>query len=181
MYINSNLAKFCLLNGVICFTACNASAASNSAILNVTATVVDNTCTPGWPAAGVPVQLGRASLKDFDGAGAVGASKPFELDLKDCGSGSTYVTVTANGTPDTNNQSLFANGSSAGATGVGLGLYGGNDQTTSLLPNGSNSVKYTVMDSKVSMGFIAKLIQSNATKPTSGEFTSIVTLNVAYD
>ncbi|MGP2522370.1 fimbrial protein [Pantoea ananatis] len=170
-----------LLSFTVPCTILTANAASDSANVTVSATVVDNTCTPGWPSSGINVPLGRASLKDFTGTGADGISKAFSLDLKDCGSGSTSVTVTANGTPDSNNQSLFSNSVGSGAEGVGLGLYGGSTQTTLLLPNSGNSVSYQVADGQVTMGFIAKLIQSGATKPTSGEFRSVVTLNVSYD
>ena len=40
-------------------------AASDSATVNITATVVDNTCTPQWSTNGVDVAMGRVSLKDF--------------------------------------------------------------------------------------------------------------------
>lgn len=170
-----------LMSVSIASTAINVYAASDSAKVNVTATVVDNTCTPSWSASGINVPLGRASLRDFTGTGSSGISKPFTLDLEGCGSGSTSVTVTADGTPDATNQTLFGNGTSSGADGVALGLFGGSNQTTQLLPNGGSSVDYQIVDNKVSMGFIAKLIQTKSSAPTAGDFSSVVTLNVAYN
>lgn len=174
-------AKLMLIGLLLACTTVNAQAATDSAQVTVSATVVDNTCTPGWPSTGVQVNLERASLKDFTGTGSIGASKPFQLLLKDCGSGATSVTVTAGGTPDTNNPALFANSAASGASGVGLGIFGASTQETQLQPDGSNNVLYNIEDGKVSMGFVAKLIQSGATKPTSGDFKSVLTLNVAYN
>ncbi|WP_072209177.1 fimbrial protein [Pantoea stewartii] len=170
-----------LLNMSIACAATNVYAASDSANVNVTATVVDNTCTPSWSASGINVPLGRASLRDFTGTGSSGATKFFSLDLTGCGAGAKSVTVTADGTPDGTNQTLFANGSSSGADGVALGLYGGSSQTTQLLPNAGSSVDYPIVDNKVSMGFTAKLIQTKSSAPTSGDFSSVVTLNIAYN
>ena len=170
-----------LMNMFIACAVTDAYAASDSAKVTVTATVVDNTCTPSWSASGIDVALGRASLRDFSGTGSSGATKTFALDLEGCGSGSKSVTVTADGTPDTTNQTLFANATSNGAKGVALGLYGGSTKASQLLPNAGSSVDYQIVDNKVSMGFTAKLIQTSASSPTSGDFSSIVTLNVAYN
>ncbi|KHE01056.1 hypothetical protein NL54_11570 [Pantoea stewartii] len=170
-----------LMNILIACVATDVYAATETAKINVTATVVDNTCTPGWSASGINVSLGRASLRDFTGTGESGAAKTFHLDLEGCGAGAKSVTVTADGTPDGTNQTLFANSTRSGAAGVALGLYGGSTQATQLLPNGSSSVDYAIVDSKVRMDFTAKLIQTSATAPTAGDFSSIVTLNVAYN
>jgi type 1 fimbria pilin len=157
----------------------SSQAASDTASINITATVVDNTCTPQWSTSGVNVEMNRVSLKDF-GGDKVGATKDFTLSLDGCGSGATTVKVTAKGDSDTTDGVLFKNTVSNGATGVGVGIWGDNSQATQMKPDASNSVTYAIENSKVDMKFLAKLMLTGKTAPGTGEVKSVVTMTVDY-
>lgn len=157
-----------------------AGAASDSATVNVTATVVDNTCTPQWSDSGVSVDLNRVSLKDF-GADKIGAEKTFTLSLTDCGSDTTKVVVTASGAEDNTDSRLFSNLESSGATGVAVAIWGDSTQSTQLTPDGLTSAEYTVSNQAVDMTFLARLMQTGDTAPTAGSVKSTVTLTMDYE
>jgi len=157
-----------------------ASAASESASVSVTATVVDNTCTPQWSAAGVTVDMGRVSSNDF-GADKIGAAETFIMSLVNCGSDTSKVTVTATGEEDSVDSSLFANSVADGATGVAVGLWGGPDFSTQLVPNGSISIEYPVVNQSIDMNFKAGLMQTGANAPGAGAVKSVINLTMDYE
>jgi len=157
-----------------------AQAASESATINISATVVDNTCTPDWTSAGKEVNMNRVSVDDF-GSDKIGASQSFTLNLTDCGAGTTKVKVTASGAADASDSSLFSNTLADSATGVGVGVWGGPAQATQLNPAGSNSVEYAVENNAVNMTFLTKLMKTGTTAITAGNLKSIVTLTVDYE
>lgn len=159
-----------------------AQAATATATVNVTATVVANTCTPQWSGAQA-LDVGRASMTDFTGTDAVGASNTLDLKLINCGADTTKVKVTADGTPDNGNGDLFANTESGGATGVAFALFGGDDQNTQLKPKNASNVEYAVDSGSktVDMIFRADLKQLSETPPTSGKVTSAITLTMTYE
>lgn len=169
----------CAFTATLLVPVTSAQAASDSATVNITASVVDNTCTPQWNAGGVDVAMNRVSLLDF-GEDKVAATKNFTLSLANCGAGATTVKVHAVGTSDSVDSTLFNNTAPSGATGVGIGLWGGETQATQLNPDGSNSVEYTIADSKVDMVFLAKLMKSGDATPSVGEVKSTVTMMVDY-
>lgn len=156
-----------------------AIAASDTANVNVTATVVDNTCTPVWSSGDIIVDMNRVSKQDF-GADKIGATKTFDLSLTDCGEDTTRVKVTASGNPSIDS-GLFANMINEGASGVGVGIWGGAEFSTQLMPNGSTSAFYNVNNGEVNMSFLAKLIQVGDTAPSAGEVKSAITLTVDYE
>ncbi|MCU5774373.1 type 1 fimbrial protein [Erwiniaceae bacterium BAC15a-03b] len=162
----------------------NAQAASESATVNITAEVADNTCTPEWGSSEVNVLMGKASQHDFTGKGKVVLSKPFTLKLKDCGDAASQVTVTASGLVDAGDADAFANtlnAESGGAGGVAILLYGGEDQSKKITPNGATPVTYKVISHKVDMNFTAKLEQSSAAAVTAGNVKSVVTMQINYE
>ncbi|MBP2167370.1 type 1 fimbria pilin [Erwinia toletana] len=162
----------------------NTQAASESATVNITAEVADNTCTPEWGSSDVNVQMGKASQHDFNGKGKVVLTKPFTLKLKDCGDAASQVTVIANGMVDSGDADAFANTlstESGGAGGVAILLYGGEGQNKKITPNGATPVIYKVTGHKVDMDFTAKLEQSSAATVTAGNVKSVVTMQINYE
>lgn len=154
-----------------------AQAASDTAQINITATVVDSTCT--LDTSKVPVDLGRAAGRDFAAAGDVGASATFKLHLSNCGADVTKVKVTASGTPDDDNSELFKN--TGAATGVGVAVFGDANQSTQLKPDG-NAVEYDITGQKeADLPFKAELRQSADTKPGTGDVVSVLTLTLTYE
>lgn len=179
MKILKNNTRAGLITVSLLMSVMNAHAASDSATVNITASVVDNTCTPQWSEGGVNVAMNRVSLNDF-GADRVAATKNFTLSLANCGSGATTVKVRAAGTSDMTDSALFRNSAAGGATGVGVGVWGDSAQATQLLPDGSNNVEYTIADNRVDMVFQAKLMKSGVEAPSIGEVNSVVTMMVDY-
>lgn len=155
-----------------------ANAASDSVPVNITATVVNNTCTPDWSVSGVNVDLSRVAVKDF-ASDKVGSTKTFTLNLKDCGSDATKVTVSASGAADSTDASLFSNTVSS-TSGVGVGIWGGASQDTQMKPNGDGSVEYSISNNAANMTFMAKLMQTGDTSPVAGEVKSTVTMTITY-
>ena len=154
-------------------------AATDSATVNITATVVDNTCTPEWTGA-VQVAMGRASARDFTGEGSVGATNTFHLKMKDCGSGTTKVKVKATGTADANTD-LFKNEDASGAAGVALAIFGDASQSTQLKPN-SGEAEYDITGNATpDLAFKAELRQSGTAAPTTGDVKSAITLTITYE
>lgn len=161
------------------------AADATSAVVNMTATVVGQTCTPSWASSdNVSVDLGRVSAKDLVSQGDVGSARPFSLSLTNCDSGVTKVSVTAAGTPDGTDASAFKN--TGDATGVAVTLFGGDDGTQQLMPDGSSSVLYSITGGAAKMPFSAKLIRSAATDVDenkgvkNGSVISTATLYMTY-
>lgn len=156
----------------------NANAASDSVPVNITATVVENTCTPSWELSGMNVDFSRVSVKDF-GVGKAAGQKSFSLSLKDCGANATKVSVTASGSPDGTDSKLFANSVST-TSGVGVAIWGGPSQSTQMTPDGQVSVEYPITDNASTMTFSARLMQSGSTAPVAGDVKSTITMTVTY-
>lgn len=157
------------------------SAATDSAVISIIASVVDNTCTPDWTGV-INVPLGRVAARNFTGAGVVGASDTFNLQLKDCGGDATKIKVTAAGNPDDSNPELFKNEASSGAaTGVAVAIFGDSTQSTQLKP-GSGEAEYDISGNVAPvLTFRAELRQNSDTAPKTGEVQSNVTLTLAYE
>lgn len=174
--VNGISCAFTLLLSAACMQAMGAS---DNAVVNLTATVVNNTCTPQWSTAGETVAFNRVAQKEFVDK-RVGATKQFTLSLTDCGSDAASVQVTAAGIANSIDNSLFANTVSGGATEVGIGLWGGSAQATQMKPDGSNSVEYAIANQKADMVFEARLMQAGSIVPGTGEFKSVITMTVSY-
>lgn len=159
-------------------TSLTANAASDSVPVNITASVVNNTCTPDWAVSGVNVDLSRVAVKDF-GSDKVGSTNTFTLNLKDCGSDATKVTVSASGAADGTDASLFSNTVSS-TSGVGVGIWGGPSQTTQMKPNGDGNVEYPISNNAANMTFMVKLMQTGDSTPVAGQVKSTVTMTIAY-
>lgn len=161
------------------------AAEATSAVVNITATVVGKTCTPSWTSGStVSVDLGKVSTANLAAQGDVGAEKPFTLSLSDCDSGVAKVAVTATGSADGTDATAFKNTGSA--TGVAVTLFGGDDGTTQLLPDGTTAAEYTVTNGAASMPFLAKLVRSAAADSgdtagvANGTVSSTATLYMTY-
>lgn len=179
-----NIKKLCSASAIalaVYASSWGAHAAdATSAIVNMTATVVGQTCTPSWASSGnVSVDLGKVSAKDLVSQSDVGSARPFSLSLTNCDSGVTKVSVTAAGTPDGTDASAFKN--TGDAT-----LFGGDDGTQQLMPDGSSSVLYSITGGAGNMPFSAKLIRSAATDVDdnkgvkNGSVISTATLYMTY-
>lgn len=155
-------------------------AASDSATVNVTATVAANTCTAGWDAAGVSVDLGTVNGAALKAKGDIVGKKDFTLQLKDCGDSASAVKVTATGTAD--GDGFAVDSDSGAAAGVNVMIYGaGSDgKEVALKADGSNSVTEAIAKGDAELKFAAAVAQSSDTAPTAGSVNSKLTLNIDY-
>lgn len=159
-------------------------AADESATINISATVKDNTCTPGWSSGGTTVDLGTLNAGALTAKGAEVGKKDFTLDLKACGKGAKMVKVTASGTADANDASGFAINSEEGAaTGVDVYVYGTNTDgnEVALQPDGSNYVEQNIAAGDNQLKFAASVKQDSDAAPEVGNIASTVTLNLDYE
>lgn len=155
-------------------------AATDSATVTVTATVAANTCTAGWDASGVTVDLGALNGSALKAKGDLVGKKDFTLALTDCGESATGVKVTATGTTDGDG---FAIDTGEGAaTGVNVMVYGtGSDGTeVALMADGSNAVEQTIAKGDAELKFAAAVAQSGDDAPVAGKVSSKLTLNIDY-
>lgn len=158
---------------------------SPSAKVKITATVQGSTCTPEWTLTDTQtVSLGKVADTALSAVGDVGATQPFTLSVNNCDSGVTKVNVWAVGTQDTADNTAFKNAAASGADGVAVTLWGGNDQSTQLTPDGTGKATYTVTDGAATMTFLAKLERSAAVATggvTDGAVESTATLYMGYE
>lgn len=187
MFLTTNrVSKLNIIALILLTSSESALGASDSATVNITATVSDNTCTPEWDSAGVDVPMGKASLRDFASQGDVALTKTFNLKLDNCGDGASRVKVTSSGEPDNYDPKAFKNAidaSSGGAEGVAITIFGDASQSTQMMPDGSSSVEYDVdIESKtVDMKFLAKLEQSGSAQVKVGDVKSVINMTVSYE
>lgn len=160
-----------------------ADASPSSTSINITAKIVDATCTAGWDASGVSLDLGSVSTSALVKKGDIGASKPLALTLTGC-TGMTKVHLSATGSEDSGDSSAFAN--TGTAKGVGVQLFGGTGQSTQLLPQDSTTTAdYTIKDGNATLALLAKLERTtdstDAKEFAAGTVISKATLNLTYE
>ncbi|WP_158083412.1 fimbrial protein [Pantoea latae] len=180
----ARLSAICLAVASLMSVSHATFAADDSATINVTATVKDNTCTPGWDTNGTTVDLGNLNGAHLTAKGAEVGKKSFTLALKECGKGAKTVKVTAAGTADSSDADGFAVDSGDGAaTGVDVYLYatGSDGKEVALKPDGSNSVEESIAQGDSTLNFAASVKQSSDTAITTGSINSNVTLNMDYE
>lgn len=103
----------------------------------VTGSITDNTCTLSPDSENITVDMGSVSNRQFYQAGAGAAYQSFSINLENCGSTASGVTVSFSGAADSLNPDLLALAAGAGnASGVGIAFYN-NDK--SAIPLGDNS------------------------------------------
>lgn len=166
------------------FTSGAFAASPSTTEVIITAKVVESTCVAGWDTSGVSVNLGSVSAAAMPTKGVIGASQPFVLSLTGC-SGVTKVHLSATGESASDDNTAFAN-SSGTAKGVGVLLFGGNNQTTQLLPsNSTTTADYDIKDGNATLALLAKLVRTtDSTNPESfaaGTVLSRATLNLTYE
>lgn len=85
----------------------------------------------------INVAMGAVSQRQFYRAGDGSARQPFAIDLQNCGSTASGVTVSFSGAGDSRNTDLLAlTAGESDASGIGIALY---DQNKTLIPLGQES------------------------------------------
>lgn len=90
----------------------------------VSGTITDNTCSLSPGSENINVAMGAVSQRQFYRAGDGSAWQPFAIDLQNCGSTASGVTVSFSGAADSRNTDLLAlTAGESDASGIGIALY----------------------------------------------------------
>lgn len=157
-------------------------AATDTATINISATVRANTCTLSNKN---PVFiLPAVSTGDFSGLkGKVVSSAPVTISFTNCGADTKRFSVQMTGTQDTeiNDGITFKNAlsDSTAATGVGILLYGADG--TIFRPDGTKTALITppTGGGNVSVNYTAKYISTRGVV-TSGKVSAVITAYIVY-
>lgn len=132
----------------------------------VSGTITDNTCSLSPGSENINVAMGAVSQRQFYRAGDGSAWQPFAIDLQNCGSTASGVTVSFSGAADSRNTDLLAlTAGESDASGIGIALY---DQNKTLIPLGQESDVVTLSPGQASahLQFYARyLADGGAVRP----------------
>ncbi|MGJ0193045.1 fimbrial protein [Pantoea sp. RRHST58] len=153
--------------------------AGDMASVDVTATLVNRTCTPDWTNDPNKTNIKLGTIDAASAAKGDLKTVEFTLGLTDCND-VKKVKVTAQGHAHPSATTEFGNTASNGALGFAVHLEGGPNEDTRLKPDASTSVTYPLTNNAVDMKFKATL-EKVADKTTSGEFSAPITLTMDYE
>lgn len=182
MYIRTSTGK---KTGAALFAALLAGAisvnagAADTAVIVITGTVVSNTCTLSDSSRHQTKVLPPIADRDIRGRGTTGASVSFDIDLEDCGPGTTGVRVTASGTPDGSETDAFGNTLADGAKGVALYVYRTNG-TDRFKPDGSVSEVSPLTPSTSNRLTYRAAYVGTGEAVTAGRFSTVVNMKFEY-
>ena len=176
------MKKFVFALSALALTSGSVFAAdSGDGTVKFTGEIVDTPCVLSVDSQKQEVVLGQVQKSVFTAAGAKSPSKPFEIKLEDCdtGSGKTKVKVGFNGVGDSDsNGELVSVSTEAGAaTGVGIGIY---DNTNTLIKLNSGEAETTLKDGQTVLYFTANYVSTKDTV-TTGYGNAEVDFNLSYE
>ncbi|ELW1648932.1 type 1 fimbrial protein [Enterobacter oligotrophicus] len=147
---------------------------NDSATVHITGNIKAGTCKPQDK----DVDFKDVERSSFSGAGTVGATQDFTLELTDCSSDITKINMSATGTADDQYPESFATISEDGTTdNLAVKIsHGDND----IKPDGSTEITLQPVDGNVSETFTASLMQDSGDLPKLGKFSSTVTVSFEY-
>lgn len=152
---------------------------TSSTTVNISATVVDNTCEVD---AAIPWSLGDIKVSDIMD-NTPGAEKPVTIALKHCGEGVSGIEVSpADGS--VGEQGHIANKANATNNAnvsnvMAEILAGDNAKEPSKVLTSATPVKF--ISPSNALKFNVKLLPPSGAKPAAGEFTASVALKLSYD
>ncbi|SFT38252.1 major type 1 subunit fimbrin (pilin) [Kosakonia arachidis] len=157
-------------------------AASDTATITITGTVLSNTCTIDSSSAVQNITLGAISDRDIKGKGTTGGKKDVVIKLTNCGAGTSGVVVRASGTPDADDALAFANArvqESGGATGVGVYFFQ-TDGTTKFVPAGTITQTSSLIPSVDNTLTYKASFVGTKDAVTAGDFSTVVNMTFDY-
>ncbi|MEO3990135.1 fimbrial protein [Pseudocitrobacter cyperus] len=157
-----------------------AGAQAHDGRVNITGTIDDNTCTLSPDSQNFTVEMGQVSNRQFYHAGDGGAYVLFTINLEDCGSTASGVSVSFSGAADSLNPILLAlTGGADSASGVGIALYNG-DKTPVAPGDISNLQPLIPGQATARLNFYARYVADGATvTPGSANASATFVLNYA--
>lgn len=175
--------KKAMAGGLFFFLAGGVQA--NSTTLTITGTITNKTCEVD--ADTTSVTLDTVDISAFKGGvGIVTGGKAVNIKLKNCTTGISKIKVTASGTGDNGDTSVFLDGTEGNnhAKGVGIYFIDGDDGTGSkYATNGSVTEEQAVqMDGSgnASLSFYAEYVSTSETV-IAGSFSTAVMLKLEYE
>lgn len=157
---------------------CFAAQAHNGRVY-ITGAITDNTCTLTPDSENITVNMGNVSNRQFYQPGAGGAYQPFSINLENCGSTASGVTVSFSGTADSQNPDLLAIAAGAGnASGVGIALYN-NDKSPVSLDGNSRMQPLIGGQTSVHLNFYARYV-ADGSAVVAGEADASATFILTY-
>ncbi|MGE6981549.1 fimbrial protein BcfF [Kluyvera intermedia] len=125
------------------------AASAHDGRVYVSGTITDNTCTLSPNSENLDVEMGSVSNRQFTHAGDGANWQPFSIDLQNCGSTASGVTVSFSGTANSHNPNLLALTPGDGdATGVAIGFY---DKDKAAIPLGDESASQAISSGQASV------------------------------
>jgi len=144
--------KFLLV--LLLATVASAGAQAHAGRVYVTGSITDNTCTLTPDSETITVDMGSVSSRQFYQAGAGADWQPFTINLENCGSTVSGVSVSFSGAADSQSPDLLA--------GVGVALY---NKNKSPIPLGENSQIQVLIPGQQSahLNFYARYVADGST------------------
>ncbi|WP_277973524.1 fimbrial protein [Pantoea agglomerans] len=170
---------------LFCTLSTNVMAASEPVSIMIKGKILDNTCTVDTTGSDLAPTMAPVSARDLKEVGTTLGKMDIKLSLKDCGKDiNRGVIITAKGEPDSDDPDGYAfknltTGTGA-ASGVGLQFYKSADRTTPFKADGSDTETNTSLkEGDNILTFAAAYVATTAT-PGAGDFTTTVSLTLAY-
>lgn len=150
--------------------------------INISGTVIDNTCVVSPVSQNMIVDLLTHSTKQFFKQGSTSEMVPFSVELTDCGSSSTGVKVGFNGATVATDSTLLINESASdAATGIGVQLLNANREIITVNQDLS-STDWTPIQGGVSntLNFYARMV-ANVYPVTAGFIKASATMILEFE
>ena len=146
----------------------------------VSGTITDNTCTLSPDSENIDVEMGAVSNRQFAHAGDGANWQPFSINLENCGSTASGVTVSFSGTANSHHSDLLAlTPGDSDATGVAIGFY---DKDKAVIPLGDESASQPLSSGQASvhLQFYARYI-ADGEVVAPGTANASATFVLAYE
>jgi type 1 fimbria pilin len=150
--------------------------------LELTGTIVAQTCSVDVSSLNQSIDLGAFSIKDFPSVGTTSKFKPFNINLKGCSRGISGTKIWFSGIADNDNPALLALsdtgvGGDMMATGVGVELL--NDDQDPISINNATSAVYPLKAGRNTLSFYIRY-KSTLPQVTSGNATAVMYFDLEY-
>lgn len=182
---NCSMARACgrqglKFGGALLLAALASSAEADLGLTNMqlTVTVVANSCIVSQDSVNKTVDLGSWASKQFIGVQKSPEATPFQINLESCAAAATGVQVTFSGTQDSTDNTMLALNSDSTATNLAVEIL---DKDRNQIPLGQASEIYplTANASSASLMFYGQYVRTGAAV-TPGSANADATFTLSY-
>ncbi|MEO3990136.1 fimbrial protein BcfE [Pseudocitrobacter cyperus] len=163
--------------------ACATARADDAYNLELTGTIVAQTCNVDVSSLNQTIDLGAFSIHDFPTPGTTSKFKPFNINLKNCSRGITGTRVWFSGIADNDNPALLAlsdtgmGNETIMATGIGVELL--DDDQNPININNTTSTTFPLKAGRNTLSFYIRY-KSTLPQVTSGNATAVMYFDLEY-